>query len=157
MSLEAKALKLAFTMGKMANAGLPDKVKSCVQSRSIAGAVIMAIPLWGIEGFLYAFVLWGMYSELCSLAKVPFWKNFFTSILGGFIVNMLVVTVLCFILDFIPVAGWIGSALVGYFSTLLSGCAYLEVLAALHQKGKVKERFDTSKAISSLNNNKRLE
>ena len=31
------------------------------------------------------------------------------------------------------------------------GCAYLEVLASLHKRGKVKERFNTSKAISSIN------
>ena len=111
----------------------------------------MVIPLWGIECILYAVVLWGMYAELCKLAKVPFWSNFFTSVLGGFIVNVIVVFILNLILDFIPVAGWIGAAVVGYCATLFSGCAYLEVLASLHKRGKVKERFNTSKAISSIN------
>ena len=111
----------------------------------------MVIPLWGIECILYAVVLWGMYAELCKLAKVPFWSNFFTSVLGGFIVNVIVVFILNLILDFIPVAGWIGAAVVGYCATLFSGCAYLEVLASLHKRGKVKERFNTSKAISFIN------
>lgn len=156
MSLEKQSLKLAVAMEKMAYAGLTDKVRNCVQKRSIIAAVIMAIPLWSLEGILYAIVLWGMYVELCRLAKVSFWKNLFTSILGGFIVNSAVVFILGFILDFLPIVGWIGSALVGYFSTLFSGCAYLEVLAALHQKGRVKERFNTHDAISALDNNKQI-
>lgn len=55
---------------------------------------------------------------------------------------------------FIPVAGWIGAAVVGYCATLFSGCAYLEVLASLHKREKVKERFNTNKAITSINKNK---
>lgn len=150
MSLETSSLKLANAMTGMAEAGLSNKVSSVVKTRSIIGAVIMVIPLWGIETILYAIVLWGMYAELCRLAKVPFWSNFFTSVLGGFIVNVIVVFILNLILDFIPIAGWIGAAVVGYCATLFSGCAYLEVLAGLHQNGRVKERFNTNKAISSI-------
>ncbi|MBR5893569.1 MAG: hypothetical protein IKZ37_08050 [Bacteroidaceae bacterium] len=156
MSLETSSLKLARAMSGFADAGLSQRVSSCVKTRSIVAAIIMVIPLWGIEVFLYAIVLWGMYSELCRLANVPFWKNFFTSVLGGFIVNIIVVFILNFILDFIPIGGWIAAAIMGYCVTLFSGCAYLEVLAALHQSGKVKERFSTSKAFSSINNNKQF-
>lgn len=151
MGLESSALKLAEAA---ATTGLSEKVQSCVKSRSLLAAIIMVIPLWGIECILYAIVLWGMYAELCKLAKVPFWSNFFTSVLGGFIVNIIVVFILNLILDFIPIVGWIGAAVVGYCITLFSGCAYLEVLASLHERGKVKERFNTGKVISSISNKK---
>jgi hypothetical protein len=152
MSLETQSLKLAAAMEKMAYAGLSEKVQSCIKGRAIAGGIVMAIPLWGAETLIYTIILWSMYVELCKLARVPFLKNFFTSILGGFIVNIIVVFILNLILDFIPIAGWIAAAIMGYCATLFSGCGYLEVLAALHQKGKVKERFNTNKAISSINN-----
>lgn len=157
MSLETSSLKLACSMSNLADAGLSQQVSSCVKTRSIIAAIIMVFPLWGIEVVLYAVVLWGMYYELCRLAKVPFWKNFFTSVLGGFIVNVIVVFILNFILDFIPIGGWIAAAIMGYCATLFSGCAYLEVLAALHQSGKVKERFNSCKAFTSINKNKRIE
>ena len=154
MSLETSSFKLARTMTGMAESGLSQKVSSVVKNRSIIAAVVMAIPLWGLESIIYAVILWGMYSELCRLAKVPFWSNFFTSVLGGIIVNLIVVTILGFILDLLPIFGWIASAIMGYCATLFSGCAYLEVLASLHERGKVKERFNTNKAISSIYNKK---
>ena len=151
MSLETSSLKLARSMTGMADAGLSKEVSNVVKSRSLTSAVIMAIPLWGIEVILYAIVLWSMYVELCKLARVPFWKNFFTSVVGGYLVNIFVVFILNLILDFIPVAGWIAAAIMAYCATLFSGCAYLEVLVALHKSGKVKERFNANKAISSIN------
>lgn len=69
MGLESSAIKLAEAA---ATAGLSEKVQSCVKSCSLIAAIIMVIPLWGIECILYAVVLWGMYAELCKLAKVPF-------------------------------------------------------------------------------------
>ena len=152
MGLEQQAIKLAVAMEGVAIAGLSNKVKGVVQNRALIAAVVMAIPLWGMEVIIYAIILWGMYAELCKIAKVPFMKNFFTSVIGGFIVNLIVVFILNLILDCIPFAGWVGAAIVGYCSILFSGCAYLEVLAALHKKGKVKERFNSNAAISSLNN-----
>ena len=55
-----------------------------------------------------------------------------------------------------PIVGWISVAVYGYSTTLFSGCAYLEVLAAMHQKGRVKERFDAGNVVSIFNN-KRIE
>lgn len=157
MGLETSSLKLAIAMTGAADASLSKDVSNIVKNRSIIGAICMAIPLWGLEGIIYAITLWGMYIKLSEKANVPFWKNFLTNVLGGFIVNIVIVMILNFILDFIPIGGWIGAAIIGYCATLISGCAYLETLAALHGKHKVKERFNTDSAINYFNSNKNNE
>ena len=139
-------------MTGVADASLSNEVSKIIKQHSLYGAICMVLPLWGLETLIYIPVLWGMYVKLCDKAKVPFWSNFVTSILGGFIVNVIVVIILNFILDFIPLAGWIASALIGYCATLFSGCAYLETLAALHERGRVKERFNTDKAMNYIKN-----
>lgn len=152
MSIESSSVKLAVAMTGAADASLSKDVSDIIKKSSLYAAICLAIPLWGLECILYCVILWGMYIKLCDKAKVPFWSNFVTSILGGFIVNLVIAFVLNFVLDFIPLVGWIGSAIVGYVGTLLSGCAYLETLAALHKKGKVKERFNTNAAINYIKN-----
>lgn len=150
MGLESSSIKLAISMTGAADASLSKEVSKIIKKHSLYGALCMAIPLWGLETFIYIPILWGMYVKLCDKAKVPFWKNFFTSIIGGFIVNLIVVTILNILLDFIPLAGWIGAGIIGYIGTMVSGCAYLETLANLHKKGKVKERFNTDAAIKYM-------
>ncbi|MDH8702751.1 hypothetical protein M2138_002122 [Dysgonomonadaceae bacterium PH5-43] len=153
MSLETSSGKLVEAMHEIADAGLSKEVASTVKTHAWIGAFCMAVPLWGLEIIVYAATLWHMYKKLCDLAKVPFWKNFMKSILGGFIINNIVVFVLNLILDFIPIAGWIGAGLIGFATIFFSGCAYLEVLAKIHGDRKVKERFNTQKAFRQLNSN----
>lgn len=153
MSLESSSIKLAIAMTGAADASLSKDVSDIIKRHSLYGAICMIVPLWGLETLIYIPILWGMYVKLCNKAEVPFWKNFFTSIIGGFIVNIIVVTILNILLDFIPLAGWIGAGIIGYVGTMLSGCAYLETLAKLHQKGKVKERFHTNAAINFVKDN----
>ena len=97
----------------------------------------------GIKVIYYVLVLfYAMKSENVTMAE----KALIIAALGYFILPLDLIP------DFIPIAGWIGAAVVGYCATLFSGCAYLEVLASLHERGKVKERFNTNKAISSISN-----
>lgn len=138
---------------QVATVGLSEKVQNCVRTRSLIAAIILLIPMWGIEVILYVIVLWGMYAELCKLARVPFKLK---SIISGFVTNIIIVLIVNLVLDFIPIVGWISVAVYGYSTTLFSGCAYLEVLAAMHQKGRVKERFDAGNVVSIFNN-KRIE
>lgn len=148
MGLEKASLKLAVSMTGVADAGLSKSVADIVKNHSVMGAIFIAFPFWGLETILYAIVLWGMYYKLCEKARVPFWQNFFTSVLGGYIVNLFVVFVLNIVLDFLPVINLITGAVIGYLATMFSGCAYLEALAALHDKGKVKERFNIDAAFN---------
>lgn len=94
----------------------------------------MAIPLWGIETIIYAFLLWGAYSRISDISGVPFRENFIKNVLGGFVINILVTFVLCLVLDFIPVLGWIGSFAVGYISIYASAMGYVKALKAMHGK-----------------------
>lgn len=150
MSLDSSAAKLVVAMHGVTNHALSKEVASVVKTHSWIGAFTMAVPLFGLETLGYVFTLWHMYSSLSDKARVPFWKNFFSNLLVGFIINVLVCIFFGFLLDFIPFAGWIGSALVGYFSMSVSGCAYLEGLAAMHGENRVKERFNTTAAINYL-------
>lgn len=142
MSLETSALKLCAAIGCGADRAMSAKVRSCVKTRSWIGAIVMVLPLFGLDAIIYAVVLWGMYSSLSRMSGVPFKSNLVTNIIGGFIVNIVVVFCLNFILDFIPGLGWIGSGLVGFFGMYLSGVSYIEILTRFHGKNKVKERLD---------------
>ena len=142
MSLETSVLKLCVAVSRGADRGLSERMTSCIKSYSWWGAVIMALPLFGLDTLIYAIVLWSMYGKISSLSGVPFSGHAMKNILGGFIVNILIVFVLNMVLDFILVFGWIGSAIVGYWGTKLSGQAYVEVLVQLHGRGNVREHMD---------------
>lgn len=142
MSLETSVLKLCMAVSRGADRGLSERMTSCIKSYSWWGAVIMALPLFGLDTIIYAIVLWSMYGKISSLSGVPFSGHAMKNILGGFIVNILIVFVLNMILDCILVLGWIGCALIGYLGTKLSGQAYVEVLVQLHGRNNVREHLD---------------
>ena len=142
MSLEMSIIKLCYAVDRGADRGLSERMKSCIKTHAWWGAIIMALPLFGLDAIIYAIVLWGMYGKISSLSGVPFKGNAMSNILGGFIVNIVIVFILNLILDFIIGFGWIGSAIVGYWATKLSGQAYVEVLVQLHGRDKVREHLD---------------
>lgn len=152
ISPNSSAEKLVYAMYGVANQALSKEVSSIIKKHSIIGAICMALPFWGIETIVYMITLWTMYSSLSSKAQVPFKEHFFKNVLSGLLLNSIICLILGCILDFIPFLGWIGSAVLGYITTSVSGCGYLEVLAAIHGKDKVKERFNTSAAMNYLNN-----
>lgn len=150
MSLDRSAAKLVNAMYGVTNHALSKEVASTVKTHSWIGAFTMAIPFFGVETFIYVFTLWHMYSSLSDKAQVSFSKNFFSNVVVGLVINTAVCGFFGFLLDFLPVVGWIGSAAVGYLSMSISGCAYLEGLAAIHGERRVKERFNTNAAINYL-------
>lgn len=117
---------------------LKGEMTRTIQIYSLTGGAIMALPLWGFETLFYIIVLWRMYVKLCKIANVPFWKNFFKSILGGLAVNIFINFVCNIFLDYIPLVGWVAAAILGYVSMLASGYLYLRILKLLHKKGRVK-------------------
>lgn len=142
MSLETSIIKLCYAVNRGADRGLSESMKSCIKSYSWWATIIMALPLFGLDAIIYAIVLWSMYRKISNLSGVPFTGNTMKNILGGFIVNIVIVFVLNMVLDFIMFFGWIGSAIVGYYATKLSGQAYVEVLVQLHGRNNVREHLD---------------
>lgn len=142
MSLETSLIRLCYAVNRGADRGLSESMKSCIKSYSWWGAIIMALPLFGLDAIVYAIVLWSMYGRISCFSGVPFNGNAMKNILGGFIVNIVIVFILNFVLDFIVFFGWIGSAIMGYYATKLSGQAYVEVLVQLHGRNNVREHID---------------
>lgn len=153
MSLETSTAKLCYAFHKGVNSAMSHNVKSCVKTRAWMAAFVLALPLYVIDVFIYVCILWNMYIALSKIAGVPFWKNFFTNFIGGFIVNIVLTLIGNIILDFIPFLGWFGMGVIGYFVIIYSGAAYIEILARLHGKEKVKETLNYNKAIESFKDN----
>ena len=62
-------------------------IAKIVRRRAFWGAVIMALPLFGIEWIVFIIILWSMYSALCEKVGT---KLKFSTIAVGFIVNIVV-------------------------------------------------------------------
>lgn len=153
MSLETSVARLCYALHQGINSSMSQRVKSCVNTRSILGGIVLAVPLWGLDVFIYAIILWGMYVSLSRIAGVPFRKNFFSNVIGGYIVNIIILFLVNLVADMIVVFGWIGMAFIGYFATKYSGAAYIEILARIHGKNNVKETLNYSKGIESFKEN----
>lgn len=137
------------TVEKFMSGALDKTIKSAVSKRGWIGGACMAIPLWGIEVVIYAIVLWNTYGEISKISGVPFKDNAVKNIVGGFIINIIANLIFGFILDFIPVVGWLGSFLVGYFSIVTSGMGYVKMLKALHGKN-AKADLNVQKGLAAL-------
>lgn len=137
------------SMEQFMSGALDEKVNAAIRKRAIFGAIFMAIPLWGIETIAYMIVLWGTYRKISEISGVPFRENFFKNVLAGFILNVVITFTLGLLLDFIPVFGWIGSALVGYISILLSGMGYVKALKIAHGN-KAKMDLNVKKGIDGF-------
>lgn len=153
MSLETSIGKLCYALHQGINSSMSQRVKSCVNTRSILGGIVLAVPLWGLDVLIYAIILWGMYISLSRIAGVPFWKNFLSNAIGGYIVNLVILFLVNLVADWIAFFGWVGMAVIGYFATKYSGAAYIEVLARIHGKNNVRETLNYHKGIESFKEN----
>lgn len=102
------------------------KADETIKSHSIYAAIVFALPMWGLETFIYFFILWGMYK---TIAQEMHGKFGISDIIGGVIINVMICIVINMIADFVVLFGWIGSAIIGYIATYQSGRSYLGLLA----------------------------
>ena len=130
---------------------LDEKIKKAISGRALVGGLCMVIPLWGIETIIYAICLWGCYSKISEISDVPFKNNIGKNIVAGFIVNIIITFLLGLALDFIPVAGWIGSFFVGYLSIKMSAGTYVEALRQFHGN-KAKSRLNYQQGFANFKN-----
>lgn len=127
-------LKLAMKTVKFLDGLLDEECKSIVRVRAVIGAIALAFPLFGLDTIIYIIALWTTYSSISNVAGVKFSENFWSCALMGALVNIVVVFVLNFILDFIPLFGWIGMAIVGFVSIYFSGIGYIAALKTFYGK-----------------------
>jgi len=132
---------------------LDKQIKKAINVRCIIGGLCMAIPLWGIEETVYAFILWGTYVKISKICGVPFSKNIGKNIVAGFIVNLVVVFILNLIFDTLIGIGWIGSFIVGFLSIRISAAGYVAALKAFHGS-KVKHGLNYKQGLAEMRNNK---
>ena len=110
-----------FIAGKLANKMFENDVFKIVKKHAFWGAIIMILPLWGFDFFIYTFILWHMYYAICE--KVGTKLN-----LGNVIVGIIVNVVITFVLDFILTIFPILIGFVVYAQFYFSGKAYIETL-----------------------------
>lgn len=96
-----------------------------VRHHAFAGAIIMSLPLFGLDWIAFCCVLWHMYSKLCKRANQRLNSG---TIIVGVIVNIIVAIVLDTILSFIPFVGWLGTGFIVYLQFYFSGKSYIETL-----------------------------
>ena len=99
-----------------------------VRNHAFAGAIIMALPLFGLDLIIFCLILWHMYSALCNRAKK---KLDMKGIIIGLIINVLIALVIDFVLTLIPVIGWLGTGFAVYLQFYLSGKSYIETIKKL--------------------------
>lgn len=96
-----------------------------VRKHAFGAAIILALPLLGLDIIVYAIILWHMYS---SLAKRAHKKLNLGSIIAGIIINVLVALAIDLTLTAFLFIGWLGSGFLAYLQFYLSGKMYLETL-----------------------------
>lgn len=110
-----------FIAGKFANKMFEEDVFKIVKKHALGGALIMVLPLMGLDWLIYCGILWHMYYAICK--KVGTSLNI-SNIIVGIIVNIIVAVILDIILTFIPfLIGFIV-----YAQFYFSGKAYIETL-----------------------------
>ncbi len=102
-----------------------DDIAKIVKRRAFFGALVMALPLFGLEWIVFTIILWNMYSALCEKAGT---KLKFGTIATGFIVNIVIAIAVDFLFTLLPVLGWLGTGFIVYLQFYLSGKAYIETL-----------------------------
>ncbi|MCQ2225789.1 MAG: hypothetical protein MJZ14_08735 [Paludibacteraceae bacterium] len=117
------------SMGRM----FPEKeLLDIVKSHAKWGAIAIAIPFIPVaDVILYVIVLWHMYHKLSEAS------NRSLKIGLGIIVNFVVaigIGIADEALDWIPVIGWLFSALIVYIQFYFSGRAYVSYLKEFYSK-----------------------
>jgi len=96
-----------------------------VRSHALWGAIVMALPLFGLDWIAFCCILWHMYSKLCERAHK---KLNLGNVIVGIIVNIVIAVVLDLLLTFVPVIGWLGTAFIVYLQFYLSGKSFIETI-----------------------------
>lgn len=117
------------SMGRM----FPEKqLLDIVKSHAKWGAIVIAIPFVPVaDTILYAIVLWHMYHKLSEVSHRSL------KIGLGVVVNIIVaigIGIADEMLDWIPVIGWLFSALIVYIQFYFSGKAYVSYLKEFYSK-----------------------
>lgn len=140
------------TVERFMSGALDKEIHQAVMGRAVVGAIIMAMPLFGIETIGFAIVLWNMYSKISEISHVPFRENFKKNIAAAVVINLLVALLLCWI----PVVDEIASAFVAFLTISLSGTAYVAALKKVHGK-KSTANLNIQKGIDAIKQNKEID
>lgn len=96
-----------------------------VRRHAFWGAVIMALPLLGLDLIIFCCILWHMYSALCKRAN----KTLdISNIIVGVIVNVVSAFAIDYALTFIPIIGWLGTGFIVYLQFYISGKAFISTI-----------------------------
>lgn len=115
------------SMGRM----FPEKqLLDIVKSHARWGAIAIAIPFIPVaDTILYVIILWHMYHKLSEASHQSL------KIGIGIFVNIMVcigIGIADEVLDWVPVIGWLFSALIVYIQFYFSGRAYISTLKELY-------------------------
>lgn len=106
-----------------------EDLKKLVHNHALIGAIILAIPGFGIDWLAYCVVLWHMYHKLCQRVNQTLGCG---TIVLGVGVNMVVAIVVDLLLTLIPLL----SGFLAYLQFYLSGKAFIETL----KKGRYENK-----------------
>ncbi len=99
-----------------------------VHNHAFLAAIVVALPLFGLDWVIFCAVLWHMYSSLSKKVGVPFGCG---SVIVGVIVNIAITIGVDILGTFIPVLGWLTTGGLVYLQFYLSGKGYIETLKKL--------------------------
>lgn len=102
-----------------------EELYKIVKRHAFWGALVMLLPLFGLDWIVFVAILWRMYNKLCLELGTTLK---FSTIAVGFIVNIIVAIVLDIIFTFIPFL----ISFIVYFQFYFSGKAYIESLKRMH-------------------------
>lgn len=120
-----------FAANKLMGGMFPEKqLHDIVKSHARWGAIAIAIPFIPVaDTILYVIILWHMYHKLSEASHQSL------KIGIGIFVNIMVcigIGIADEVLDWIPVIGWLFSALIVYVQFYFSGRAYISTLKELY-------------------------
>ena len=110
---------------KLAGKMMEEDLYKIVKRHAFWGALVMILPLFGLDWIVFCAILWRMYNKICLHVGTTLK---FSTIAVGFIVNILVAIVLDLILTVFPIL--IG--FIVYAQFYFSGKAYIETLKRMH-------------------------
>ena len=102
-----------------------EELYKIVKRHAFWGALVMLLPLFGLDWIVFVAILWRMYNKLCLELGTTLK---FSTIAVGFVVNIIVAIVLDIIFTIIPFL----ISFIVYFQFYFSGKAYIESLKRMH-------------------------
>ena len=140
-----------FIASKWGDKMFEEDIAKTVKRRAFWGALIMALPLFGLEWIVFTIILWNMYSALSEKVGT---KLKFGTIAVGFIVNIVVAIAIDALFTLLPVLGWLGTGFLVYLQFYLSGKMYIETLRKAYPNRPTQP---TQQQIRYSNNNAQIE